>query len=83
MLITLRAYRVEKACKQTLLPLGWDTIKATRFSYRRLLQEHIQQKLTFPRLCLFDVHSIMCVPLSICLIYLYWFRSGCVRRNCQ
>ena len=31
--------RVKKACGQTLLPLGWDTIKATCFPYRRLLKE--------------------------------------------
>ena len=31
---------------------------------------------TFFLLCLFDIHSIMSVPQSICLVITHWFRGG-------
>ena len=40
-------------------------------------------KLTLSLLCVLDIHSVMSVPLSICLVITHWFRGGCVGRYCQ
>ena len=38
---------------------------------------------TFPWLCLPDIHSIMTIPLTICLVIGHFFWGGCVVVYCQ